>query len=284
MADKNKKSRSGIWDKMFVATEFILILVMLVLIWKIANYLLDDFRSRAFSKNLELSAVIMEEAENPQKSNENQENGKTATETTFATENNNHVEQEIVIPSAIDFDRLHEISQDAIAWLYCPGTQINNVIAQSDDNDYYLRRLLNGSEANCGTLFADYRNGSDFSNEITLIYGHNMKNGTMFASLMDYRDPGYYEEHPVMYLYTPGKRYCLELIAGYTTDINDIVFEVPASKSDREAILAYADKASSFVSGVKVAPEDRLVILSTCSYAYDDARYVVIGRLIEEKW
>ena len=61
MADKDKKSRSGIWDKMFVAMEIILILVMLVLIWEIANYLLDDFRSRAFSKRLELSAVIMEE-------------------------------------------------------------------------------------------------------------------------------------------------------------------------------------------------------------------------------
>lgn len=283
MADKDKKSSSGIWDKIFVAIEIILILVMLVLIWKIVNYLLDDFRSRSFSKELSLSAVILEEeTENPQKSNENQEEaGKTAEETSFATENNNHVEQKIVIPAAIDFDRLHEISQDAIAWLYCPGSKINNVIAQSDDNDYYLHRLLNGSDANCGTLFTDCHNEPDFTDEITLIYGHNMKNGSMFASLMKYREPGYYEEHPVMYLYIPGKRYCLELIAGYTTDISDMVFQVPVTVEERDEILTHAYKASSFISGVTVEPGDRLVALSTCSYAYDDARYVLIGKLVE---
>ena len=269
---KRMKSKNKIWNKMLLLLQIILVIVMLAAIWKITAYLMDDFGSRSFSKELSLSAVILEEeTENPGKRNESREEaGKTAEETS--------------IPIAVDFDRLYEISQDAVAWLYCPGTQINNVIAQSDDNDYYLRRLLNGSDANCGTLFADCHNASDFSDEITLIYGHNMKNGTMFASLMNYRDPDYYEEHPVMYLYTPGKRYCLELIAGYTTDANDIVFEVPATVADREAILAHADKMSSFVSGVTAAPQNRLVILSTCSYAYDDARYVVIGRLIEEKW
>lgn len=277
MECKDKKNRKAVQNRIMIGIEIILFLVMLVLIWKIGNYLIDDIKSRNYTRNLEQAVMIAEEKTESEGTSREQE-AKEAEEQELEEAG----EQEVEIPAAIDFDSLHEISQDAVAWLYCPETEINDVIAQSDDNNYYLRRLLNGTHANCGTLFVDYRNSPDFSDEITLIYGHNMKNGSMFASLMDYQNPGYYEEHPVMYLFTPEKRYQLELIAGYTTDTNDILYEVPATVADRESVLSHAEKVSSFISGVTAAPEDRLVILSTCSYAYDDARYVVIGRLIEE--
>ena len=71
-----------------------------------------------------------------------------------------------------------------MAWLYAPSSGINYVVAQAEDNDYYLHRLLNGTEAKAGTLFMDYQNHSDFSDWNTMIYGHHIKNGTMFASLV----------------------------------------------------------------------------------------------------
>ena len=104
----------------------------------------------------------------------------------------------------------------------------------------------------------------------------------MFAEIVNYRNPAYYEEHPVMYLYLPGKRYKLELIAGYTTSVEDKIFSAPATKEERDEILNHADRVSSFISGITAGGEDKLVTLSTCSYAYDDARYVVIGRIVEE--
>ena len=277
MEGKDKKNRNHVQDRIMIGIQMILIFVMLVLIWKIGNYMIDDIRGRNFTRNLEQEVMNKEEKTEIERSSREQE-----VEEVGERESEKAREQEEEISVTIDFDSLHEISQDAVAWLYCPDTEINDAIAQADDNNYYLKRLLNGTHANCGTLFVDYRNSSDFSDEITLIYGHNMKNGTMFASLIDYRNPGYYEEHPVMYLFTPEKRYQLELIAGYTTDTNDILYEVPATVADRESVLSHAEKVSSFISGVTAAPEDRLVILSTCSYAYDDARYVVIGRLVEE--
>lgn len=264
---KKKKQISNHKDPrevFYLIVQIFLLVVMLVLIWKIGTYAVDMFKSADFSKKLEESVLIMEE-----------ESENDITETEPDTE-------KIDIPAAIDFDSLHAVSEDAVAWLFDPGVTINYAVAQAEDNDYYLYRLLNGSEAKGGTLFVDCRNSSDFSDWNTVIYGHNMKNGTMFASLLDYRSPGYYEEHPVMYLYTPGHRYRLELVAGYTTNVNDLIYSIPATKEERDEILEHAYKVSSFISDITVTDEDKLVTLSTCSYEYDDARYVVIGRLVEE--
>lgn len=264
---KDKKTVNGS-DKLLLAAQIILGVVMLVLIWKMGVYFVDERKSLDFSKDLQESVILIE---NPT-GNEAGQNSQETEGTQEATD----------IPEAIDFDSLHEISRDAIAWIYVPGVEINDVVAQAKDNDYYLHRLLDGTKASGGTLFVDFRNSADLSDWNTVIYGHNMKNGTMFAFLLDYGNPDYYEEHPVIYLYTPGKRYKIELIAGYTTSVDDPVYSAPATKESRNAILDHAHKVSTFISDVTVGDGDRLVTLSTCSYAYDDARYVVIGKLMEE--
>lgn len=100
-------------------------------------------------------------------------------------------------PIKVDFERLQEENKDIIAWLYCPDTEINYPVVQSKDNEYYLRRLLDGTWNIAGTLFMDYRNAADCSDLHTIIYGHNMKNNTMFGSLPKYSKQEYYEEHSV---------------------------------------------------------------------------------------
>lgn len=237
--------------------EALFIIILLVAAWQIGSYLLDRRKSSSFAEKLQSSAIIMEE--------EGQENE----------------EEEPQIPKAIDFDRLHEISHDAVAWIYAPGGDINYVIARAEDNDYYLHRLLDGSSASGGTLFMDCGNSADFSDWNTVVYGHHMKNGTMFATLLDYQTPGYYEKNPVMYLYTPGHRYRLDLIAGCTIKADDPIYAVPAAQEDRDEIVSRVSRISTFISNAAVTDTDRLVTLSTCSYDYDEARYVVIGRLRE---
>ena len=85
-----------------------------------------------------------------------------------------------------------------------------------------------------------------------------------------------------MYLYIPEHRYKLELIAGYTTDIYDLIYSIPVTKEERDEIIDHACTVSSFISGIAIEEDDRLVTLSTCSYAYDEARYVVIGRIVDD--
>ncbi len=245
----------------------LLLLIIFVSLGNIGKIIHEDQKSRRFSTELQKAVITVEKEElegGADREEPKEEHAKTD------------------IPAEVDFDSLLKVSENAAAWIYCPGTEINNVIAQAEDNEYYLHRLLDGTDAYAGTLFMDYRNKRDLSGWNTVIYGHNMKNGTMFAGLQDYQDQEFYEEHPVMYLYTPGKRYRLELIAGYRTDVNDRIYSIPASEEDKTAILEYACGKSAFVSEVKPGENDRLVTLSTCDYAYDDARYVVIGRLVEE--
>lgn len=237
----------------------------LFFIWKIAGYFIDAEKNQDYAEDLRDSVVVMDEGWH-----NGWHDGETEDDVTEA------------IPALIDFDSLRSISEDAVAWLYAPGTKIDYVVAQAEDNDYYIHRLLDGTAAKGGTLFADYRCSADFTDWNTVIYGHHMKNGSMFAGLMDYRDPDFYKEHPVMYLYVPGKRYMLELIAGYTTNVEDMIFSLPATKTERDEILDHACKNSSFISGITAGGGDKLVTLSTCSYVYTDARYVVIGRIVEE--
>ncbi len=186
-----------------------------------------------------------------------------------------------ISPISVDFNTLKAESSDIIAWIYCPDTPINYPIVQSSDNDYYLRRLLDGSYNSSGTLFADYRSSSDFTGYTALVYGHNMKNDTMFGTLPCYREQSYYDEHPVMYLLTPSQNYMVELFAGYVTSTTDSIYEAIDTQDERNNILQRSQEQSNFTANVEVADDDRLLILSTCSYEYENARYVVVGKLTE---
>ena len=159
---------------------------------------------------------------------------------------------------------------------------INYPIAQTEDNFTYLDHLLSGEMNANGTIFIDCQNAKDFSDKNTLVYGHNMNDGSMFASLRNYRDAAYYPEHPCLYISTPEKNFRLDLFAGLVTEPDSFVY---ARQFDEdEQFLAYVESAkaeSTFQSDVEVGIEDKICVLSTCTYEFNDARYVVIGKLVE---
>lgn len=182
-------------------------------------------------------------------------------------------------PIEVNFDVLLEKNEDIIGWLYSEDTPINLPIVQSTDNDYYLRRLIDGAWNSSGTLFADYRNTGDFSDNNTIIYGHNMKNKEMFGTLTYYKEQSYFNEHPVMWLLTPAGNYKIELVAGYVTPTTSDVYSFDQSEEDVFAMVQQAIENSTFHSDVEISQGDRFLTFSTCSYEYDNARYVLIGRL-----
>ena len=173
----------------------------------------------------------------------------------------------------VDFGALQKINSDIIAWIYCPDTQINYPVVQGKDNEYYLNHLLDGSYNANGTLFMDYRCVPDDRN--TIIYGHNMRSGNMFGELVNYKRQAFYNKHPVMYLFTPDASYKLHLFAGVVVDSESLVYSAEPS----EGGLTLWKDCSTFQSNVTVLPEDKLVTLSTCSYEYDNARYVVMATM-----
>ena len=110
------------------------------------------------------------------------------------TERTVEVNEKAECPVSVDFQKLKEENSDIIAWIYCEDTPINYPVVLAKDNSYYLHRKINGDYGFAGTLFADYRNKGDFSDNNTIIYGHNMKNDTMFGTITEYRNQEYFDE------------------------------------------------------------------------------------------
>lgn len=183
----------------------------------------------------------------------------------------------------IDHEKLAGINADYRCWIYAPDTPIDYPVVQCANNSYYLSRMFNRKANPAGTLFMDYRNLPDFADPNTLIYGHHMRDGSMFESLTDYDGAGYFEAHPFMVLIREDAVYLVEVFAAYVTDGKDICYDIALSdEADMRALVEHALDKSDFNAHVTVDPSaDRLVTLSTCTYVFDNARYVVLGRLTE---
>ncbi len=183
-------------------------------------------------------------------------------------------------PIAVDFERLLRRNGDVVGWLCCPDTVINYPVVQAKDNQTYLHTDLDGNDLRSGTLFADYRNGAVGEDANLLIYGHDMYNRSMFGSLSDYQSQAYYDAHPCLYYLTPAGDYRIDLFAGVTVDTGADIYCLDAGETDFSTYLNKLRAVSTFRSAVTLGPEERVVTLSTCSYESEDARYVVVGKLV----
>lgn len=184
-------------------------------------------------------------------------------------------------PLVVDFNELQSINPDICAWLYSPNTPINYPVMYSSDNLFYLDHLYNGQHSSGGSLFVDYRCSRYFTDINTLIFGHNNQSGSMFGTLKKYKKQSYYNEHPYMWLYTPGHAYRLDLIAGLITLSNSEPYTLFTNVNDLHSFLRNAKADSTFDSGFDPDSIDQVVTLSTCTYEFDHARYVVIGHPVK---
>lgn len=184
----------------------------------------------------------------------------------------------------VDFAALREVNPDIVGWLYSEGTPIHYPVVQGQDNDFYLHHLFDGSEGHCGTIFLETQNERDFSDPHSILYGHHMKDGSMFKSLKGYQEQSYYEEHPVLLLETPEQWYRLEVFAGYVASTDSHAWQLDfADAQERQSWLDEQVKKSDFHSDVMPGPGDRILTLSTCSYEFQNARYVVHAVLRERE-
>lgn len=182
----------------------------------------------------------------------------------------------------INFKALKEVNPDVIGWIYSPDTTINYPVVQGDDNAYYLKHLADGTENRNGCPFLDVQNRPDFSDDNSIIYGHHMQNGTMFAGISWYEDQSYYDEHPLMYLMTPSATYRIELFSGYTTTMDSSAYmQTFGSIREHTDWLKEVSGRSDFRANLEISAYDRVITLSTCAYWFENARYVLHGKLVE---
>lgn len=180
----------------------------------------------------------------------------------------------------VDFAALRAVNPEVVAWLICEGTQLNYPVVQGSDNAYYLKHLFDGTWNSAGCLFVDCGNIPGFLDQNMVVYGHNMKNKSMFSILTEYKSQEFYDAHPRMLLLTPEQNFRIELFAGYVAGTQDNAWQLSfASEKEFCDWIETVREKSLFQSDVEVEVSDRLITLSTCSYEFDDARYILIGKL-----
>ena len=194
----------------------------------------------------------------------------------------------------LDWQKLSEKNSDICGWIRCMGTVINYPVVQGSDNDYYLTHLLDGTWNNKGTIFVDMRHPDPFNDFLTIIYGHRMRDKSMFYLLGEYFEPRetpYFIEHPVMEFYTPDKTYDLEIFgAGVINSMDESLYNFylydDESKQRYINWIFEHNQLVGYDNRVSVTVEDHIVMMSTCTLrgsANDDNRVVVWGKLTEVK-
>lgn len=181
---------------------------------------------------------------------------------------------------AIDFSELAEYS-DIVGWIYGKEMKIHYPVVHSEDNERYLYRLVDGSENDAGSIFLDTIDSPDLSGRVNILYGHNMKNGTMFGTILDYRNSDYFNEHPYLFYFTPSATYRLEIFAGVHTTSDSSFYRRPQNETEMNQYLSDAYRKSVFVSDVNVGPTDKIMVLSTCSgQTGDSQRFALMAKLV----
>lgn len=179
-----------------------------------------------------------------------------------------------------DFDALLAWNPDIKGWIWSPDTDIDYPVVQGSDNDYYLNHTTDQKVSIIGSIFMESKNRGNFHDDVSVLYGHHIRAGRMFSALLGYKEQSYYENHPVMYLYTPEADYLVELFAGQVLDGSNVDFPLMFESDEKgQEWIGQLLNSSTFSSGHKPNAGDRILALCTCSYEYKNARYVVYGIL-----
>ncbi len=200
-----------------------------------------------------------------------------------AEEETGREDSSTVLP-VVDFEALRENGPDIIGWLNLPDTAINYPVTQTGDNEYYLHHLYDGTYNKVGCLFADYENKADFSDRNTIIYGHNMRDGSMFAALNEYDAQSYFDGHPQMYLVTPDGGYVMEVFSAFEAKPAESGSDTSPWRLSWKDDGAYTTWLSEMAgrsvieTDVTVTSSDKVLTLSTCTPG-GKSRFIVMGKL-----
>lgn len=165
----------------------------------------------------------------------------------------------------IDFEELKQKNPDIIGWIYIPLLEISYPVVKCDNNEYYLNRTFEKNSNSCGCIFADCQNNSDFSDYNTFVYGHNMKNGSMFGSLKRYlREEDLYHEDPYFYIYTEDFVYQYMIYSCYVTEPDSQSYRFTNTNEEYQKYLTEVIEKSSVKCNTIENKNENTVTLSTC--------------------
>jgi len=187
----------------------------------------------------------------------------------------------------IDFARLQEEQNaDIYAWITVPGTKVDYPVLQHPEKmDYYLEYNLDGTKGYPGCIYTQLINSKDWTDKNTVLYGHNMKNGSMFASLHYYEDSVFFQEHPYVYLYTEDATYVYQIFAAYEYSnihlLLGIDLDTPAKfQKYLDSIFDNDGLKNNFNTELELSSESKIITLSTCINGKAEKRWLVQAALV----
>lgn len=190
-------------------------------------------------------------------------------------------EAALVYTSPVDFEGMWKINGDVYAWITIPGTEIDYPVLQhATDNSYYLNYNIDGSYGYPGCIYTENMNHKDFTDNNTVIYGHNMKNGTMFADLHKYKDETFLLKNDELIIYTPEKELKYTIFAAYVYDDRHLLYSFDFADSAvyenyLKTILSMRSMDAIIRDDIGVTKDDKIITLATCIASQPEKRLLV---------
>ncbi len=176
----------------------------------------------------------------------------------------------------MDFSALREVNSDVLGWILIPGTAVSYPVVQGTDNDYYLNHTWKKWTSVVGSIFLECQNSRDLSDFNTIIYGHRMNNGSMFASLKNYKKQSWWSDHPCVYITDDSGSHKYEIFAAYEVSTEGETYRLGfGSDREKQAFIDYCLAQSVIDTGVVPRTYDRILTLSTCTGQGHATRWVV---------
>lgn len=182
--------------------------------------------------------------------------------------------------AGINLAALQEENEDVIGWIRIPGTKVDYPIMQAEDNDFYLNHTWDKQPNSVGSIFLEHLNSPNMTDYNTIIYGHNMRNNSMFGELDNYALEEFWQEHPYVYVATADGIFRYEVFAFCQAKVDSLTYGVNLTRDDtKQEFLNLSLETARYDTGIVPELTDRILTLSTCSGADYSNRYVVQARL-----
>lgn len=260
--------------RIVIAVCIVLAAVLVVSVVMLARDLMDYAHGRSTYTEAEKIANI----ELPTES----ESTSASSEATASSGDSSAADPYAAALESVDLDALREVNDEVLGWIYVPDTSISYPLVYSGDNSYYLTRTWNLEYSSVGSIFLDELNNTDFSDYNTIIYGHRMKDGSMFAGLKYYKTQDYYEQHPCVYIATDEGVVCYQIFAAYEAGTESATYTLSFdSDSDKQSFIDHCVSKSVISTGVTPTVSDKIITLSTCTGNGYATRWVVQAAAVE---
>lgn len=190
----------------------------------------------------------------------------------------------------INWVKLQEKNSDVYSWIYIPNTNVDYPVVQPGKNlsdDFYLNHNVNRENEFAGAIYTEKQNAKDYSDPVTVLYGHNMLNGSMFKSLHKFEDAKFFKKNKYIYIYMPNHRLTYKIYAAYVYDDRHILNAFKLSdKKVLKKYFEYTTNPNSLSKNIRKVSLDinsKIITLSTCTNGAENTRYLVQGVLIKDE-